>query len=128
MMLGLAQTIRQSTASLFTQSGYALGETAGNPLALRIGVIVNTVYMLVGIGFLMLTVYSGIQWMASGGNEEIVKKAMTRIRRAAIGLMIVVGAWSLTSFILRSAFGPPEPSGVFQVGDENAGVQLRIQQ
>lgn len=127
-MLGLAQTIRENTVTLFRTGDYAIGETVGNPLALRIGVIVNTVYMLVGIGFFMLTVYSGIQWMASGGNEEIVKKARTRIRRAVIGLAIVVGAWALTSFVLRSAFGPPQPSGVFQIGDENAGIQGQIRQ
>ena len=106
--------VRCGPESFFGHAGYATDviETEGtpsNPLALRVGIVVRTALSLVAVVFVMITVYSGIQWMMAGGNEETVKKARTRLTRATIGLFIVMGAWIITSFILGSALqGPRE--------------------
>ena len=84
--------------------------SAPNPIATRIGVLANTAFLLAGLAFLIFTVYSGIQWMMAGGNEETVKKARTRIVRATIGLAIMLGSWIITNFILNVAFKPSGPS------------------
>lgn len=113
--MSLSSEIKNRYTTLFTQGGYTPDTAAGVPLALRIGVIVNTVLLLVGIVFLMITVYSGIHWMMAAGNEEKIEKARTRIVRATIGLTIVLGAWVLTTFILNAVFGglnPPSSSPV----------------
>ncbi|MBI4135877.1 hypothetical protein HY477_04050 [Candidatus Uhrbacteria bacterium] len=107
----LKQGILQKTQTFFGQSGYVPDSAEGVPLALRIGVIFNTALLLVGIIFLMVTVYSGIKWMTAGGNEETMTKARDRIKIATIGLAIILGAWIITTFVLRSAFGPIEPPG-----------------
>jgi len=116
---GVGRKINIGLRNLFDQSGYFIHETAGIPLALRVGVIVNTLFLLVGIIFLIFTVYSGIQWMLAGGNDETLKKARTRIIRATVGLLIVVGAWIITSFVLNAAFTPvdnaPDPSGLIEI-------------
>lgn len=94
----------------FGRSGYETVEGAENPLALRIGIIVRTMISLVGIVFLMITVYSGIRWMMAGGNEEVAKLARTRMTRAVVGVMIIVGAWVITNFVIGSALrGPQQP-------------------
>lgn len=94
-------------AGLFTED--RIEGAVANPLALRIGVVIRTALSLVGVIFLISTVYSGIQWMIASGNEEKIEKAQTRIKRAVIGLAIVVGSWIMASFIIRSAGGPVRP-------------------
>ncbi|KKU73656.1 MAG: hypothetical protein UX98_C0005G0032 [Parcubacteria group bacterium GW2011_GWA2_47_26] len=107
--------IRGGVSNLFGNAGFVTTEGTGNiPLALRIGVLVNTALMLTGMVFLLLTVYSGIQWMMAGGNEETVKKARTRIVRATIGLIIVVGSWIITRLILNAVFGPVRQPGAIR--------------
>lgn len=97
-------------------AGYIADDSEGLPIALRIGVLLNAILMLVGMIFLIFVFYSGIQWMFAGGNEEVLKKARARIVRATIGLVIVLGAWVITSFILNAAFGrsvrPPDTGPV----------------
>ena len=99
-----------SVGRLFHHSGYVI-ESGAVPLALRVGVVFNTMLMLVGIVFLMITVYSGIQWMMAGGNEENIEKAKTRIVRATIGVAIVLGSWIITQFVLNAVFGPVRGGG-----------------
>lgn len=103
-----------SVRRLFSFAGYITEtEAAGLPLALRIGVIVNTVLMLVGIVFLIITVYSGIMWIAAAGSEEKIELSQKRIKHAVIGLIIVVGSWFITYAILHEAtFGPARQPGV----------------
>ncbi len=108
--LQLQTGIGASVGRLFHNSGYVI-ESGAVPLALRVGVVFNTMLMLVGIVFLMITVYSGIQWMMAGGNEENIEKAKTRIVRATIGVAIVLGAWIITQFALNAAFGPVRGQG-----------------
>lgn len=90
---------------LFQEGGYATISDSAT-IAGRIGVIVDTVMSITGIVFLAIVVFSGIQWMMAGGNEEDVAKAKKRIVNATIGLVIVVGAWAIINFILTSLIFP----------------------
>jgi hypothetical protein len=71
-------------------------------LANKVGQIVGMILSVFGIVFLCLVIYSGIQWMTAGGNEEKVTKARERIMRAAIGLGIIAMSWALTRFIVST--------------------------
>ncbi len=108
--LQLQTGIGASVGRLFHNSGYVI-ENGAVPLALRVGVVFNTMLMLLGVVFLMITVYSGIQWMMAGGNEENIEKAKTRIVRATIGVAIILGSWIITQFVLNAAFGPVHGRG-----------------
>lgn len=62
------------------------------------------------LGFLTLIVVILILWagfsiLTAGGDEEKVKTAKNIIIRAAIGLVIIFMAWSITTFILGSSDG-----------------------
>lgn len=63
------------------------------------GSLVTQALSLVGILFLVLMLYNGIVWMTAAGNEERVKKALTGIRAAIIGLIVVISAYAITVFI-----------------------------
>ena len=49
--------------------------------------------------FLAFIIYSGIQWMTGGGNEEKVEKAKTRIKNAVLGLALVFFSWIITNIV-----------------------------
>ena len=68
-------------------------------LATIIGTGINAALSLVGLIFLMLMVYAGYLWMTARGEEEIIKKAQKIIISTIIGLVIVLSAYAITSFI-----------------------------
>jgi len=47
-----------------------------------------------------MIIYAGILWGTSGGNEEKIMKAKKIIVSGIIGLLIVVFAFSIVSFVL----------------------------
>lgn len=61
--------------------------------------IIKIILSFLGIIFLILIIIGGYQWMTAGGNEEVIKKARTRIINAVIGLAIVLLAYAITYFI-----------------------------
>lgn len=91
-ILGKLQSVGQS-------SGYA--EADDTSLAKGLGVVANMVIGLLGVIFIILIIFGGIQWMTAGGNEEQVKKAQNRIKNAVIGLIVTVSAYAIWSLIDR---------------------------
>lgn len=65
----------------------------------KMGGLVGLVLSFVGIIFLMLIVWAGIQWMTAQGNSSQVDKAKDLMINAIIGLIIVTAAYSITYFI-----------------------------
>ena len=68
-------------------------------LPTAIGRVVGAVLAFVGTLFLLLIIYGGILWMTDRGNEDQVKKARDLIQAAVIGLVIVLAAYAITSYI-----------------------------
>lgn len=64
-----------------------------------VGSMLGIVLSFLGVVFLILMIYGGFMWMTSAGNDEQVKKARGVIVAAIIGLIIVVSAYAITSFI-----------------------------
>jgi Type IV secretion system pilin len=62
--------------------------------------IVKVMLGFVGTLFLILIIVSGFQWMMAGGNSEILTKARKRMINATIGLIIILGAYTLTTFVI----------------------------
>lgn len=89
---------------------YGLGATAdaanlkgeSEPTVI-LGRIIGAGLSLIGIVFFILTLYAGIIWMVARGNEESAKKAINTIIAAAIGMIITMSAYAITSFILDAA-------------------------
>lgn len=77
-------------------AGYK-GETSVQQI---IGVVVKTFLSILGIIFLILMIYSGYAWMTAHGDEQKVTKAKETITAAIIGLIIVVGAYAITFFVI----------------------------
>jgi len=74
--------------------------TTDTTLSATIGFTINVLLTFVGTIFLALTVYAGLMWMTARENEEQATKAKGTIRTSIIGLVLCIGAYSLTTFIL----------------------------
>lgn len=64
-----------------------------------IGKIIGAGLAFLGVIFLVLIIYGGFTWMLSRGNEQAVSKAKDTIGAAIVGLVIVLAAYALTTFI-----------------------------
>ena len=72
---------------------------SGFYLSSRVGVIIGAILSFVAVIFMILIIYAGILWMIARGNEQQVDKAKNLIIQAIIGLIIVLSAYIITSFI-----------------------------
>ncbi len=68
-------------------------------LQTKAGQLIGTVLSFVGVLFFVLMIYAGVLWMVSQGNEQQISKAKTLLRDAIIGIIIVLAAYALTSFL-----------------------------
>jgi len=81
--------------------GYGPYQAADDDTALArtIGGIVKVVFGLLGVIFVGLIIYAGYNWMTATGDEAKVTKAKDTIRRAIIGLIILIGSFAIYNFI-----------------------------
>ncbi len=80
------------------------------PLPKLIGQIIGYALSFVGVVFFVLSVYGGFLWMTARGNSERTEKGKETIIAAAIGVIIIVGSYALTRFVLGSADKTTEPT------------------
>ena len=94
-----------------TFAQYGLDDTAkgagldkyGSSVSELSGNIIGSVLSIIGVIFFILTVYAGALWMTARGQEEVIKKAQNTLIAAIIGLVITIGSYAITNFILQSA-------------------------
>lgn len=94
--LNLGGTVAKEAA---TAAGYS-AQTSETTFSETLGTVVKAALSLVGVIFLILMVYAGFLWMTAHGKEDQIEQAQNIIRTAIIGLIITVGAYSITAFVL----------------------------
>jgi len=52
-----------------------------------------------GIIFVLLLIFAGFKWMTARDNADEVKKALTTIRYAVIGIIIILLAWVVANYV-----------------------------
>ena len=87
-----------------------------NVLATAVGKIIQALLGILGIIFIILILLAGFNWMTAAGEEEKVNRAKDTLRRAIIGLIIIVSAWGIWAFISSYVIGggtttTPPPAG-----------------
>jgi cbb3-type cytochrome oxidase subunit 3 len=88
-----------------SNTGYAIGYQTGSPsfsLWENIGHVLLIFISFVGVVFLALIIYGGVIWMLARGNETEVTRAKNIILYAVIGLVVVLGAYAITTLISTS--------------------------
>ena len=76
-----------------------------NDITVFVGNIIKAVLSILGAIILIFILYGGYLWLASGGNEQMITKAKGILINAAIGLIIVLAAYSITTFIMQGITG-----------------------
>jgi von Willebrand factor type A domain-containing protein/Big-like domain-containing protein/type IV secretion system pilin len=69
------------------------------------GSIIQLFLGLLGLIALVIVLYAGFVWMTSGGNEEKISQAKKILSAGVIGLMIILSAYAITTFILNEIQG-----------------------
>jgi len=102
----------EAQSSAFAEASHL--KTSDKGLEESIIDIINVILGFLGLLLLIIIIYSGFQWMTSGGNEEKISEARKRLVSAVIGLGIVLGAWIIANAIM------------FIVQGENEGKWLNL--
>jgi len=84
------------------QAGYQPGEQGRNILA-SLQTVVHNLLGLMGVIFVLLTIYAGFLWMTAHGREDQVQKAKSILMDAVIGLIITLSAYTISDFVLKTA-------------------------
>ncbi|MFC1598851.1 Ig-like domain-containing protein [Patescibacteria group bacterium] len=98
-------------------AGTGLGTT---DIRITVARIIRTALGLLGIIAVSIVVYAGFAYMTSAGNPEKVERAKKILINAFIGLLIILSAFSIASFVitwlLRATGVPPFPGDVVGYG------------
>ncbi len=118
LVVSLAVFANQASAYSFNENsgliktgdsaGYSAGDLSSgseNRLAEKVGYYISIVLSFVGVLFLGLTIYGGYRWMMANGNDSDVTLAKKIITRALVGLVVVLSAYAITSFVSNSFKG-----------------------
>ncbi len=91
----------EGTRSLYTLTPYDIGSInlldlgRADPVTLLI-LTVNGFLTLLGFIFLIFLLYAGILWLKARGNEEDITRAKTILKRAVVGLVIILSAYGIS--------------------------------
>jgi len=98
IFLGIAngQDVDMQTKTSMFAAGAGLKSTSPGILIVN---IIRIALSILATIFLVLIIISGFQWMTSGGDNEKIKKARSRIINAVIGLAIIAFSYVITSLI-----------------------------
>ena len=83
------------------KAGYETGKNIGG----TVSGILTAAFSLLGILFLAMMLYGGYEWMSSMGEEEKVETGKKTIIWATFGLIVILGAYAITHFIVSKLGG-----------------------
>jgi hypothetical protein len=69
-----------------------------------IGRIIQVALGLIGIIVVVLIIWAGFRWMTAAGREGEIEEAKKTLGAAVIGLVIILMAYSITTFVIGELF------------------------
>lgn len=70
-----------------------------------IGLLISALLSILGIIFLLLIIYAGFTWMTAQGDSKKVTKAKDIMITAVVGLIILLSAYAISTFVLEQLAG-----------------------
>jgi len=80
--------------------GTTIGLSSSSPLT-TVALLINSIMVILGIVAVGIVLLAGFKWMTAGGNDEKVTEAKKLMGAGVIGLVIILSAWGITTFILE---------------------------
>ncbi|MBT4942218.1 MAG: hypothetical protein HOL80_02085 [Candidatus Magasanikbacteria bacterium] len=119
-----ADMLGASKAKKLAQQGGYDANTTNTTLAANIGKVIAVALSMVGTIFLLITVYAGIVWMTARGDESKAESSQKMLRNALIGLIITLGAYSITAFVIPQIIGRSSTGGTCSLGSDCEGKMI----
>ncbi|MFH1712133.1 MAG: MMCAP2_0565 family pilin-like conjugal transfer protein [Patescibacteria group bacterium] len=91
-----------------------------------IGGILKVFLGTLGVIFLVIVIYAGFLWMTAGGDDEKVAKAKKLIINGVIGLIIILSAYAITTFIVNALTGQTQSGGGDGAGGNGNGPTVSV--
>ena len=94
--------------SVFTEQLMTVGNQTGlesggqATLEAKVGDIIKTFLGFLGIILVIVIIYAGFLWMTAGGNPEQVKKGQAWLKNGVIGIVIILMAYIITTFVINA--------------------------
>lgn len=112
-----AQSLSESVNTQFNAGAGSAGFATGTPKDPRV-IIAETIQMLLGIlgmVFIVLIVTAGYWYLTAAGDEDKVEKAKKTISGSIIGIIILLGAYSITTFVAKRIQNAVQKEKVYEV-------------
>ena len=117
----LKDKINKQNSALVGENGANLG-AAKDPRIIAAGII-KVVLGLIATILVVYFIYGGFLIMTAAGNSDQVDKGKDTIKNGVIGLLIVLSAYSITTFVTTSILGATTGSSS---QDINSQLQQRL--
>ena len=62
--------------------------------------VITTILSVLGILLLAIIIFSGFEYMTSGGENEKNESAINRIKNATIGLLLIMASYAIARFVI----------------------------
>lgn len=106
-----AQNVFQDASSNLDTSGkQAFGEGTQSDLPTLVGNIINGFLMVLGILLTLIIIRGGYMYMTAGGNTDQVDKAKKWIVNGVIGLVLILLAFAISTFVLNNLVQATTPT------------------
>lgn len=69
-----------------------------------VGSIINVALGFMGVIAVVILLIGGFKWMTAGGNEDKVSEAKKMLGYGVIGLVIVLAAWGVATFVVDAIY------------------------
>jgi hypothetical protein len=66
------------------------------------GSVINVIMGFLGIIAVVIILLGGFKWMTAGGDESKIEEAKKLMTAGVIGLVIILAAWGVTTFVMRA--------------------------
>jgi hypothetical protein len=96
-----AVVLAQTAPDLGLEYGESIG-LGSRDVRETVGSVIRAFMGLLGIIAVMLILWGGFKWMTAGGNEEQVGEAKKIIVSGVIGLIIIMSAYAIATFVVNA--------------------------
>jgi hypothetical protein len=79
-----------------------LGDVSPMNIVVR---IINILLGFLGFTAVCIFIYAGFVWMTSAGSEEKINQAKQLLKNAVIGILIILSAWGIVTYIFSKLLG-----------------------
>jgi len=81
-------------------------------LTTTIAQLIRVALGFLGVIAVVIVLYGGVMWMTAGGNEDRVTKARKIMTAGLIGLIIILAAYAIASFVISNLLSATQQTQV----------------